>query len=253
MITSKKINIASNASEKEFELRTKFFTLFKECPIPDNEILSNLGLFVNRQLLSRFLFLNELYLKAINTHGIIMDFGTRWGQNLALFESFRGIYEPYNHTRKIIGFDTFSGFPSVNGKDGNSDIVAKGAYSVTNNYDKYLQNVLDYHEQESPISHIKKYEIIKGDASKTIKEYLKNHPETIISFAYFDLDLYQPTIDCLNAIDEHLTKGSVIGFDQLNNSRFPGETRALKEYSSLKKYKIYHSNLTPVPSYIIID
>ena len=45
-----------------------------------------------------------------------MDFGTRWGNNMALFSIFRGMYEPFNRHRKIIGFDTFSGFPSINEK-----------------------------------------------------------------------------------------------------------------------------------------
>ena len=53
---------------------------------------------------------HELYQKILNVHGVVIEFGTRWGQNLALFESFRGMYEPYNHFRKIIGFDTFEGF-----------------------------------------------------------------------------------------------------------------------------------------------
>ncbi len=56
-----------------------------------------------------------------------MEFGVKWGQNLALFQSFRGMYEPYNHNRKIIGFDTFEGFPSVDKKDGGSKIIKAGA------------------------------------------------------------------------------------------------------------------------------
>jgi len=63
--------------------------------------------------------MHELYQNIINVHGNIVEFGTRWGTNLALFESFRGMYEPYNYTRKIVGFDTFEGFSGIDGKDGN--------------------------------------------------------------------------------------------------------------------------------------
>jgi hypothetical protein len=94
-----------------------------------------------------------------------------WGQNLALFESFRGMYEPYNYTRKIVGFDTFAGFASVNEKDGKAEIIQEGAYAVTKDYNKYLAKLLDYHETLSPIAHIKKYELVKGDAAETIKKY----------------------------------------------------------------------------------
>src|SRR4051812_27502689 len=57
------------------------------------------------------------------------------GQNLALMETFRGIYEPFNHNRKIIGFDTFEGFPAIHEKDGKSEVAKAGAYSVTKDYE----------------------------------------------------------------------------------------------------------------------
>lgn len=247
------IKTRTQASDKELSLREEFFNLFKSCPIPENELLSNMGLFLNRQTLSRILFMNEMYQKIINIHGIVVEFGVRWGQNIALFESFRGMYEPYNYTRKIVGFDTFEGFPSIDAKDGKSDIVSVGAYSVTEGYEEYLKKILNYHEQESPLSHIKKYELIKGDATLMIGKYLKDNPETIIALAYFDIDLYEPTKKCLEAIKGHLTKGSIIGFDELNYHDFPGETLALKETFGLDGYKIIRSPLNPHPSYIIIE
>lgn len=84
-----------------------------------------------------------------------MEFGVRWGRNLALFESLRGIHEPFNHNRKIVGFDTFEGFPSTHEKDGDADIVRVGAYDVTEKYEDFLAEILAYHEQESPISHVR--------------------------------------------------------------------------------------------------
>jgi hypothetical protein len=227
--------------------------LFKKCPIPKEELLLNLPLFIKRQDLTRILFLNELYKKILDVHGIIMEFGVRWGKDMALFESFRGIYEPFNHSRKIIGFDTFQGFPAVHEKDGNSDVVNKGAYAVSENYQEYLKEIMDYHEQESPISHIKKYQLIKGDASQEIDKYLKENPETIIALAYFDFDIYEPTKKCLQAIRGRLTKGSIVGFDELGVHYFPGETQALQEALGLDKYKIKRSPYSSVQSYIIIE
>ena len=241
------------SSTNEKSLRERFFKLFRDCPIPNNELLLNLGLFIKRQDLTRIMFMNELYNKIINVHGIVVEFGVRWGQNLALFESFRGIYEPFNHNRKIVGFDTFEGFPSVHEKDGKSEIVTVNAYSTTKGYEDYLKQILDYHEQESPISHIKKYQLIKGDATIEIGKYLKDNPETIIALAYFDLDIYEPTKKCLEAIKGHLTKGSIVGFDELNLHDFPGETLALKEIFGLDKYRIIRSPCSSVQSYIVIE
>jgi hypothetical protein len=247
----KEIKVLGNSNQHEIDQRNKFLQLFKNTAIPDNEVLENLGIFLKRQTLSRILFMDELYKKIINVHGVVMEFGVRWGQNLALFESFRGIYEPYNYNRKIIGFDTFNGFPEVHSKDGG--MVHSGDYSVTSNYEHYLEEVLIYHESLSPISHLKKFELVKGDAIITIDDYLKHHPETIVAFAYFDFDIYLPTKKCLEAIKDRITKGTVIAFDELNCKEFPGETLAFKEVFGLDRYAIRRSPLNSLCSYVVIE
>ncbi len=241
------------SSPEELKQREGIQKLFSDCPIPDYEIMRNLGLFINRQTMSRYLFFHELYRQIINIQGVVMEFGVRWGQNLALLSTFRGIYEPYNYTRKVIGFDTFGGFPSVSAKDGTDEIIKVGALKVSENYEEYLDKLLTYHEAESPLPHIKKYEIVKGDATETLERYLKDHPETIIALAYIDLDLYEPTKRCLELMKGHLTRGSIIGFDELNYPQFPGETLAVKEVFGLDRYSIRHSPLAPMPSYIVIE
>ncbi|MCG8552718.1 MAG: TylF/MycF family methyltransferase [Desulfobacterales bacterium] len=247
------IRIKSNSSSSEKKRREAFYRQFTQCPIPQDELLRNLNLFINRQTISRMLFFHELYKKIVPVHGIIIEFGVRWGADLTLLASLRGIYEPYNYNRKIVGFDTFSGFPCVSDKDGDDEIASPGAYGVTPDYDAYLETVLSYHETESPISHIKKYELVKGDATQTLGKYLADHPETIIALAYFDFDLYEPTKKCLELIRPHLTKGSVVGFDELNCPDFPGETQAVKDVFGLDQYAIRRLPSNPNPSFIVIE
>jgi hypothetical protein len=253
ILVSGETKVVLQSSEKELSGENDLNQLFQNTPVPKEFILDNIGLYIRRQNLSRILFMNDLYKKILDLHGIICEFGVFWGQNLALFESFRGIYEPYNYTRKIVGFDTFAGFASVSEKDGNAEIIQKGAYAVTKDYDEYLTKLLAYHETLSPVSHIKKYELVKGDAVETIKKYLADNPETIIAFAYFDLDVYEPTKVCLEAIQPHLTKGAVIGFDELNFHTFPGETKAFDEVLGINRYRIYRDRNNPVPSYIVYE
>src|SRR3972149_10486773 len=99
-------DIEIKKSTHEFVMDENFFDLYRNCPIPEEEKLNHLGLFLKRQSMSRIIFMYELYKKIIDVHGVIIEFGVRWGQNLALFESFRGMLEPYNYNRKIIGFDS---------------------------------------------------------------------------------------------------------------------------------------------------
>lgn len=235
---------------KDFNVRKKLFEKLNTSPIPTGELLDNISLFIDRRLLSQFLFMNEIYKRIINLHGVVMEFGVRYGPKTALLTSLRGIHEPFNHNRKIIGFDTFEGFIEGTEKD-IPTIVKKHDLSVPSEYEAFLEEVLKIHESMSPISHIKKFELIKGNASVTVREYLDNHPETIISLAYFDMDLYEPTKECLQAILPHLTKGAVVGFDELNDPRWPGETIALKEVLTLGKFKIYHSKYKAQAAYLI--
>lgn len=247
------LKIVNRSSGKEFESRRHLLELYKNSPIPESEIQHHLGLYVNRQLMARMLWMHELYTKIIPVPGVIMEFGVRWGQNLALWSSFRGIYEPYNYTRKIIGFDTFEGFVGTSDKDGKADIITEGAYSVTKNYESYLDQLLNYHEQESPVAHIRKHELVKGDASKTIGEYLSQNPETIVSLAYFNMDIFQPTVNCLEALKGYLTKGSIIGFDELNCPHFPGETLALKKALGFENVRLVRAPHNPYPAYLVVE
>jgi len=246
--------IGYESSQDERQGRQQFLHLFKENPIPDTELLSNLGLYTRRQVVARALYMNDLYQKILQVPGVIMEFGCRWGQNLAWFISLRGIYEPFNQGRKIVGFDTFEGFTGIDEKDGAADIVTKGAYGVTSGYEDHLAKVLEYHESEAPMSHKKKFEIVKGDASEEVEKYLYKNPETVIALAYFDFDLYRPTKKCLEVIQGHLTKGSILAFDELHLREFPGETLALKEALGLDKYRLKRSHFSGAyQAYLVVE
>ena len=112
----------------------------------------------------------------------------------------------------------------------------KGDYSTPKNYEKSLEKLMLLEEQLSPLSHIKKFELIKGDASKTVKNYLNDNIQTVISLAIFDMDVYQPTKEVLLTIKDRLFKGSVLVFDELNDKDFPGEFMALLETIGLNNF-----------------
>jgi len=243
--------VLSSSSEKDAQ---KILTdLLKETPIPDDELLANLGLFLTSKNLSRILFFYEIYQQILNTHGIIIEFGVRWGQTLSILSALRGIFEPFNRHRKIIGFDTFEGFKGISHKDGSRCKCTEGSFSVSNNYEDILDKILWLQENLNPISHLKKYEIIKGDAQESIREYFHNHPETLISLAIFDFDIYNPTKHALEIIKPYLFKGSVLVFDELCDDIFPGETVALNEVLGINNLRIKRYPMTARISYMVIE
>lgn len=240
------------SSQNEQKNRLNLADLINNNPIPDNEKSFHTPLYLKRQELSKILYFNQLYQNVINTHGVIMEFGTRWGTNLVTLSNLRGIYEPFNYNRKIIGFDTFEGFKNTNAaSDGEHQIIKDGSFSVSKNYEEYLEELMNIHQNESPLKHINKFEILKGDAPIMLKEYLEKNPQTIIAFAHFDFDIYKPTLDCLNLIKPHLVKGSIISFDELNDPNFPGETKALNESFGLNNVQLQRFAPCPMQSYFI--
>ena len=227
--------------------------MFKSTPIPEDQLLSNLGLYLESKNLSRLLFLDHLYRRIVDVQGTVLEFGARWGQNMAVFSALRGIYEPFNRHRKLVAFDTFCGFPSIHPKDGSSDLMRKGQLALTEDYDQHLEQVLSAHERLNPLNHLKKFELRKGDAITEIDRYFFENPHTIVALAYFDFDLYEPTKKCLEAIRPRLTKGSVLGFDELNDPDSPGETHALMEVFGLNHVRLRRFPNASRVSYFIVE
>ena len=241
------------SSSEEKDIQKQFVALFKSSLLPDDEILPNLGLFLTSKALSRILFFYEIYKKIIHTHGIIIEFGVRWGQTLSIMSALRGIFEPFNRHRKIVGFDTFEGLKGIGKNDGELSKCKDGSFSVTPGYEDYLDRILSMQEKLNPMSHLKRYELVKGDAVKTIPEYLKRHPETIISLAIFDFNIYAPTKAALEAIKPHLCKGSILVFDELCDDILPGETIALKETWGLNNVRLQRFPMTARISYLEVE
>src|ERR1043166_6081482 len=110
--------VRSFSSNDEVESYRDLEQIFNDSPIFPGEILANLGLFLTRASLARILFMHDLYLKILSVPGCIIELGCHWGQNVALFSTFRTIYEPHNIGRKVIAFDTFEGYIKSSAKDG---------------------------------------------------------------------------------------------------------------------------------------
>lgn len=217
--------------------------------IPDNELIANIHVFLRRQVLSRLLQLNELYEQIIDIPGIIMQCGVRWGGDLLAIQSLRTLYEPYNYSRRLIGFDTFEGLLGTQVEDQGIRNIQDGQYSVSQGYMQVLENLLDSAEKQAPLSHIKKYQLYKGDASKTVPEFLKKNQGEMISLLYLDMDIYKPTCDVLEACSERLLPGSIVVFDEFSADLFPGEAKVYRKLADKLDLEMRRSRLSTVTAY----
>jgi len=151
---------------------------------------------------------------------------------------------------KIFGFDTFEGHVSIVEKDGSVPKI--GDFFTVDNYEVVLEQILLIQESFSPLAQIKKFELIKGDASYTIDKWLKDNSHAIVSMAIFDMDVYTPTKNVLEKIIPRMTKGSVLVFDELNCEAYPGETRALYEAIGLNNVSLKRFPHQPFCAWAVI-
>lgn len=242
----------NNTSAAQESARDQLRKLFKDRPFSDELLLTNFGLFSRASALAKTFFLHEAYTKIKKIPGDIYVFGVWLGQDVVLFESLRAMIEPYNASRKIVGFDTFEGYENITEKDKVSDVIKTDGYTTERSYQKYLEDLLAYHRRENTMGHAVTHKLVQGDVTKTAKEYVKENPASMIALAYFDMALYEPTIAALNAINDRLMPGSVIVLDELNDPRYPGETVAFREWIKNRPYEILRSEVLPDRTFVTL-
>jgi len=216
------------------------------------EKLNNFPKFVRRQVIARFLCQYHIFERQMSLKGSVVECGVNLGGGIFSWAHFSSILEPYNYHRKIIGFDTFDGFPSLNKKDGKGIKKKKSFFKRKYDVKKELLNLTKVFDKNRFLNNKKKIELIKGDANKTIPLYLKKNPELLVTLLFLDFDIYQPTKVALDYFLPRMSKGGIIAFDQLNNPDWPGETLAYLEKTKLKKYKLENLNFEPNISFIQI-
>ena len=186
-----------------------------------------------RQAISYFLARNEIFKEIINLHGSIVDFGIYRGSSFFTWQQLSSIYEPYHHIRKIIGFDSFEGFSSLeredDGAEGKDLSLKKAGGMKFEDGMAELQRGINLIDLNRPLGHVRKGEIVQGKLPDGFATYLQAHQETIIALANFGLGLYAPTLELLKLIKPRLQAGSILVFEDLNQATWPGETRALND------------------------
>jgi hypothetical protein len=238
------------ADADQLMFRTKLWKMRSENPLPEPELERNQALFIRSSLLARFIAISDIYRMIIDIPGNILDLGCWWGQNTILFENYRAIFEPFNKQRKIISFDSFEGYVHWSDGDQKSQAINQNTYATAPDYDDFLRILLDTHEGINAFGHQRGiHEVLKGDATVTVPQFLATNPETIVALAAFDLGLYEPTKAVLEAIKPHLVPGSVLLMMHLTRKALRGDGRAFLEVMTGTPYKL--SKHTNYPSFSI--
>lgn len=226
---------------------------FETSPCAIDKKLANFTKYVRRQNLARFLAQVEIFKQQLHVKGSIIECGVHHGGGVMAWAKLSTTLEPYNYHRKIIGFDTFEGFPDVASIDiFNRSDIHEGMFSEDYNIYEELNLCINEYDENRFLNHIPKIELIKGDANLTIPEFVKTNPYLLVSLLYLDFDIYKPTVTALKTLLPRMPKGAVVAFDEINNSDWPGETQALLEELNIKNCELKCFEFEPNISYMVI-
>lgn len=245
---------AAVTSQADIEYRVLLNNYFTKSSGSVVEKLENFSKYVSSTTIARFLCKYEMFKRILNVQGSIVECGVLHGGGLMTWAQFSAVLEPMNHQRKIIGFDTFSGFPSIAKEDTiptTSELVNTGSLAVDSLQD--LQECVQIYDMYRPLSHIWKVKLVKGNAKETIPQFIQDNPHAVISLLYLDFDLFEPTSVALEYLVDRIPKGGVIAFDQLNSESFPGETIATMRQLGIGNLRIQRPLLSTSISYAIME
>ena len=100
------------------------------------------------------------------------------------------------------------------------------------------------------INHLKKVQVIKGDAIKTIPQFLKDNPETMVSLLYLDFLLYEPSKTALENFISRMPKKSIIAFNTLTDAKWPGTMHAVLDTLGINDKKFKRFSFNPYVQYL---
>jgi Macrocin-O-methyltransferase (TylF) len=244
-------------SLNDYSYREALQNYFETSPGSSTEKLENFSKYVPRQNLARFLARYEIFKLIENIQGSIVECGVLFGGGLMSFANLSVILEPYNFQRRIIGFDTFTGFPGISDQDQaglserKSAHLKEGGFSAVTAYDDLLKAIEIFNKNRF-LNHFPKVNVVKGDFAVTSRKFLEDYPHLIISCLYLDFDIYAPTKIALECFVPRVPKGGVIVFDELNEEAFPGETIAVMEYFNINNLKVRRFPFEPRISYVVM-
>lgn len=212
------------------------------------DLIGDFPKYCSRASLTRLLGRYEVFKKVQNVQGYIMECGVFRGSGLFSWAKFSSIFEPCNNARRIVGFDTFEGFPELKEQDALS-AFKKGELDASGAYEE-IQDCIRLHDLDRFISDVPRMEVIKGNACQTIPQYMADNPHLMVALLYLDFDVYEPTKVALETFVPRMPKGAIIAFDHIGCKHTVGETIALEEVIGISKLKIERFAFDSMFSYV---
>ena len=235
-------------TDTENEVGRKIEAIFSQSPESVEVRLENFPKYVRRQQLKRFLAMYEIFKRVLPVKGSVVECGVLHGFGLMSWAKLSTILEPENLTRRIYGFDTFEGFPSLSDNDSSGFTKSRVGDLKAPSYDELIALIAEY-DRDRFLGNIPKVELVKGDIAKTAPDFIQSHPHLVVSLLFIDCDLFEPTKAALAAFVPRMPRGAILAFDELDNPLWPGETLAALDALGVRNLRLQRLEWDPYISF----
>lgn len=219
---------------------------FEAMPVSTTQKLEAWPLWVRQREIAKFLVKAQMMQALLTVPGVIVECGVLYGAGVATWLQLSDLYEPVNFSRRVVGCDTFSGFPAVGVEDrvDGQEVWRQGHFAI-GTAAPCVQEALRLVDAQRKIPQIPRLTLLEGDVCETVPQWIEADESLQIALLYLDLDLYEPTRRVLEVCLPRMAAGSVIAFDEWNCPDWPGETQAGREMLAHRRVTWSRSPLVP--------
>lgn len=192
---------------------------------------------------SKFVSHLDLFRLSAGLPGEIVECGVFKGASLFRWVKFRSLLENAQ-SRRIVAFDVFGAFPAA---DLAADAAVRESFvreAGANGLSR--AEIVRLLETQNLMENV---DLVEGDIRETVPAYVARHPELRISLLHVDVDLYRPTLCCLEAFYPRVVAGGVVVLDDYG--AFPGANRAIDEYFAGRPVAIRRLPYSRAISYVV--
>lgn len=184
------------------------------------DYVDQFGIYAGAQTIASRILAYEVVRQSVSVPGHILEFGVWHGSNLLFMAKVLRLLQP-NTTKQLFGFDNFSGLPVPHAADGAQAKAQAGRYRGN---EEVLRAAIELYDLQDWVH------LVVGDALKTIPAFEAAFPEAMVSLAWVDFDLFEPTRAALSFLSKRLACGGIIVLDEAISHMWPGETVALLKF-----------------------
>lgn len=185
-------------------------------------------------LMQKLLYFNRMFNVISSIEGDIVECGVGEGKTFLLLAF---LISNDRKRRKLWGFDSFEGFPEPTSEDESFRKPKKGEWARVS-----PEDVIDLLRRVGIDKKLIEEDIIikKGFFRQTLNSYQGNQ----ISLLHIDADLYDSYKVALKELFPRVTERGVVLFDEYNEPKWPGATKAVDEYFKGTEYKISYDKIS---------